>query len=48
LTILIIGLGTWQTLKISISSGVAFLLGVLVWVAMVIGLRTLILALLGD
>lgn len=44
----IIGLGTWQTLKLVISSGFAFLIALLIWAAMVIGLRTLILSLLGD
>ena len=48
LTTVIIGLGTWQTLKLVISSGIAFLVAVLIWAAMVIGLRTLILTLLGD
>jgi len=48
LTTVIIGLGTWQTLKLVISSGIAFLIAVVVWAAMVIGLRTLILVLLGD
>jgi hypothetical protein len=48
LTTVIIGLGTWQALKLVISSGIAFLIAVLIWAAMVIGLRTLILTLLGD
>lgn len=47
LTALIIGVGTWQTLKLVISSGIAFLIAVAIWAVMVIGLRTLILALLG-
>lgn len=48
LTTVIIGLGTWQTLKLVISSGIAFLIALLILGAMVIGLRTLILSLLGD
>jgi len=47
-TILIIGLGSWQTLKMAVPSGVAFLVGSLMWVAMVIGLRSLLLNLLGG
>lgn len=47
LTTLVIGLGTWQTLRLVISSGIAFLIAVAIWAAMVIGLRTLILTLLG-
>ena len=43
-----IGVGTWQTLRLVISSGIAFLIALLVWAAMVIGLRTLILNLLGG
>ena len=47
LTTLVIGLGTWRTLRLVISSGIAFLIAVAIWAAMVIGLRTLILTLLG-
>jgi hypothetical protein len=44
----VIGVGTWQTLKLVISSGYSFLIALLVWAAMVIGLRTLMFNLLGD
>jgi len=47
-TSLVIGVGTWQTLKLVISSGYAFLISSLIWIAMVIGLRTLMFNLLGG
>ena len=47
-TTLVIGMGTWQTLKMVIPSGYAFLVGVIIWLVMVLGLRTLILGLLGG
>jgi hypothetical protein len=47
-TAVIIFLGTLQALKLVISSGLAFLFALLIWAAMVIGLRSLIFSLLGD
>jgi len=47
-TILVIGLGTWQTLKMVIPSGYAFLVSVIIWLVLVLGLRSLILGLLGG
>ena len=44
----VIGVGTWQTLKLVISSSYAFFISLLVWAAMVFGLRTLMFSLLGD
>ena len=47
-TAVIIFLGTWRMLKMVISSGLAFLFALLIWAAMVIGLRSLIFSLLGG
>ena len=47
-TILVIGMGIWQTLKMVIPSGFALFISVIVWLVMVVGLRTLILGLLGG
>jgi hypothetical protein len=45
-TTLVIGMGTWQTLKMVIPSRYAFFISVIIWLVMVLGLRTLILGLL--
>ncbi len=47
-TTLVIGMGTWQTLKMVIPSGYAFIVSVIIWLVLVLGLRTLILGLLGG
>jgi len=47
-TIVFIGLGTWQTLKMVMPSPLAFFLGVSVWFVMAVLLRSFILYLLGG
>ncbi len=45
---LVIGMGTWQTLKMVIPSGYALLISIIIWLMMVVGPRTVILGLLGG
>jgi len=47
-TIVFIGLGTWQTLKMIMPSLLAFFLGLIIWFVMAVLLRSFILGLLGE
>ena len=44
---LIIGIGSWQTLRLSMPSLLAFILAVVIWLIVVVLIRSLILELLG-
>lgn len=48
ITIVFIGLGTWQTLKMIMPSLLAFFLGSIIWFVMAVLLRSFILGLLGG